>query len=123
MQPKLFYDDEYDAFARMIADSGRPFKDVAAFLFPHLGDRSAYARLKNCLNPDRDEHLTFGQVLAVMRFCVRFDPLYFACDELSHKRPDPVTKEDELTALLRAYLEAKKTTDLLEPKIEKLRVA
>jgi hypothetical protein len=88
-----------------------------------LGDRSAYARLKNCLNPDRDEHLTFGQVLAVMRFCDRYDPLYFACDQLSHDRPKQITKEDELTALLRLYLEAKKTTDHLGPQIEKLRAA
>jgi hypothetical protein len=120
---KLFYDDEYDALAQMIANSGKPFKDVAAFLFPHLNDRSAYARLKNCLNPDRDEHLTFGQILAAMRFCGQFDPLYFACDDSSHERPKVITKEDELQRLLRAYLDARDTTDRLGPRIEKLRVA
>jgi hypothetical protein len=118
---KLFYDDEFDALAQMIANSGKPFKDVAAFLFPHLNDRSAYARLKNCLNPDRDEHLTFGQILAAMRFCGEFDPLYFACDDLSHERPKPVTKEDELATLLRKYLEAADTVTRVQPHIERLR--
>lgn len=120
---KLFYDDEFDALAQTISNSDREFKTVAMFLFPHLGDRSAYARLKNCLNPERDERLSLGQVIAMCKFCGSFDAMHFMTDELSHARTLPVTKEDELARLLREYLEAQKVTQKLAPQIERLRAA
>ncbi|MBW8461294.1 hypothetical protein [Acidovorax sp.] len=89
------YDDEYDALNRMVANSAKTSKDLAVYLFPHLKMESAYARLKACLNPDKDERLTFGQILAAMRFCGTFDPLMYACDETLHARPDRKAPEDQ----------------------------
>jgi len=88
------YDDEYDALNQMISNSAKSAKDVAVYLFPHLKMESAYARLKACLNPEKDDKLSFGQIIACMRFCGTFDPLLFACDETLHARPDRKAPED-----------------------------
>jgi len=79
MQGKLFFEDEYEALNLMISNSEKSAKELAVFLFPHLKMDSAYARLKSCLNPERDECLTFGQIIAAMRFCECYEPLMFAC--------------------------------------------
>ena len=84
MQEKLLYDDEYQALSLMIGNSQKSVKELADYLYPHLKPESAYARLKACLNPDRDERLTFGQIIAAMKFCERYDPLFYACDETLH---------------------------------------
>lgn len=102
MQDKLFYDDEFEALNLMISNSSKSFKEVAAFLFPHLKPESGYARLKACLNPEKDERLTFGQILAAMKFCERYDPLMFACDETMHARPDRKSVKDEEIKLAEA---------------------
>lgn len=92
---KSIYEDEYDALAQMIANSPKTAKELAAFLFPHMKLESAHARLRACLNPEKDERLTFGQIIAAMRFCGTFDPLLYACDETLHARPDRKAPEDE----------------------------
>lgn len=105
-QEKLFYDDEFEALNLMVSNSEKTPKELACFLFPHLKPDSAYARLKACLNPERDERLTFGQIVAAMRFCNRFDPLYFACDETVHGRPEIKAPEDEEAKLAMVISEA-----------------
>lgn len=101
-QTKLFYDDEFEALSLMISHSDKEFKQVACHLYPHLKQESAYSRLKACLNPDKDERLTFGQIIAAMTFCGTYDPLYFACDETMHARPDRKAPQDEQVKLLEA---------------------
>jgi len=96
---KLFYDDEYDAIATAIGDSGKQFKLVAAHMFPDMKPESAYARLKDCCNPTGSQKLTFGQVLRLMAFCEAYDPLLHACDETLHARPDRKAPEDEAIKL------------------------
>lgn len=118
---KLFYDDEFDAQSQTITNSEKTFKEVAAFLFPHLAQQSQYARLKACVNPEKDERLTFGQIVAMCKFCKCNDALYFMCDELSHERPSPRAPEDELTGLLREYLEAERVKERAKPRIDELR--
>jgi len=102
MQGKLFFEDEYEALNLMISNSEKSAKELAVFLFPHLKMDSAYARLKSCLSPDRDERLTFGQIIAAMRFCECYEPLMFACDETFHARPDRRAPEDEEVRLVEA---------------------
>jgi hypothetical protein len=92
---KLFYDDEFDAIQTAIGDSGKPFKDVAQFMFPDMKAESAYARLKACCSPTGDQRLTFGQVIRLMTFCEAYDPLMHACDETLHARPDRKAPLDE----------------------------
>lgn len=118
---KLFYDDESDALAQMIANSERTVKQCAIFLWPGMKPESAYARLKVCLTTGGDQYLRFGQIIALARFCGTADPLYFMADELEHDRPVKRAPEDELAKLLREYLECRKRGDQLEPRIEEQR--
>lgn len=122
-QQKLFYEDEFEALQLMISSSERSFKEVAAYLFPHLKPESAYARLKSCLNPDKDERLTFGQIIAAMKFFERFDPLMFACDETLHARPDRKAPEDEEVRLVAAINEASSTLTKAMRQLERMQAA
>ena len=96
---KLFYDDEFDAIATAIGNSGKPFKLVAAHIFPDMKPESAYARLKECCSPIGDQRLTFGQVVRLMQYCESYDPLLYVCDETLHARPDRKAPQDELVNL------------------------
>lgn len=96
---KLFYDDEFDAIATAIGNSGKPFKLVAAHMFPDMKPESAYARLKDCCNSTGTQYLSFGQVVRLMRYCEAYDPLMYACDESLHARPARKAPADELVNL------------------------
>ena len=117
---RLFYDDEFDALSQTIVNSERSFKECAAHLFPHLKPESQYARLKNCLNPEKDERLSFGQIVALCRFCSCFDALYFMADELQHARPVRKAPDDERNELMREVVGAAKTLDRALDRLEKL---
>lgn len=108
---KLFYDDEFDAIATAIGQSGKPFKLVAAHMFPDMKPESAYAKLKACCNPAADERLSFGQVIRLMSFCEAYDPLQYACDETLHARPDRKSPEDEAVVLVEAINGAASTIE------------
>jgi len=111
---KLFYDDEFDALQQTIAGSERSFKECAAFLRPELKPESAYAWLKACVSPNGDQHLRLGQVVALAKFCKRFDPLFFMADELLHQRPEPRNAEEEKALIQRRFAEAVARVDELK---------
>lgn len=118
---KLFYDDEFDAIATAIGSSGKAFKDVAAHMFPDMKVESAYARLKACCNPTGDQRLTFGQVLRLMTFCECYDPLYHACDDTLHARPDRKAPEDEAVKLVEVMNSAAQTMERAMRAMEQLK--
>lgn len=118
---KLFYDDEFDAAARAIGESGKPFKLVTAHLFPDMRPESAYARLKECCSPVGDQRLTFGQVIRLMVFCECYDPLMHACDETLHARPDRKAAEDEAVKLVEVIASAANTMERAMRAIEQLK--
>lgn len=99
MQMKMFYEDEYEALALMVSNSGKSVKEIANFLWPEMKPESAYAKLKACLNPKGDENLRFGQVLTLMKFCNSYEPLEYTCDETMHARPDRKVPEDDIVRL------------------------
>ncbi len=118
---KLFYDDSADALAQTITNSEKTFKECAQFLFPHLKPESAYARLKNCLNPERkDENLSFEQIIALCDFCKSYDALNFMCDELNHERPKEKNPADEAAELQREFIKAAKLLDNITARQEQL---
>ena len=121
MQQKLFYDDEYEALNLMVSNSQKSAKELAAYLFPHLKAESAYARLKACLNPEKDERLTFGQIIAAMNFCACYEPLMYACDETLHARPDRKAPEDEEVKLVEAINSAATVLNRAMQQLEHLR--
>lgn len=99
---RLFYEDEFDALQTMVGESGKGFKACAAYLWPDLKPETGYAKLKDCLNPTGSERFKFSQVLALMKFCERYDPLLYLCDETLHARPDRKTVDDEQIKLTEA---------------------
>lgn len=121
MQEKLFYEDEYEALSLMVSNSERTHQELAYHLFPHMKPASAYARLKSCLNPEKDERLTFGQIIAAMKFCERYDPLMFACDETLHARPDRKSPADEEVKLVEAINGAASVMTKAMKQLEQLR--
>lgn len=118
---KLFYDDEFDAIATAIGNSGKTFKEVAGFMFPDMKTESAYARLKACCSPTGDQRLTFGQVIRLMVFCEAYDPLMHACDETLHARPDRKTAADEEVKLVEVMNGAANTLNRAMKTLEQLR--
>lgn len=96
---KMFYEDEYEALALMVSNSGKSVKEIANFLWPEMKPESAYAKLKACLNPKGDENLRFAQVLTLMKFCNSYEPLEYTCDETMHARPDRKAPEDDIVRL------------------------
>lgn len=118
---KLFYDDEFDAIRQAISDSGKPFKLVAAHMFPDMKPESAYAKLKRCTDSQGDERLTFGQVVRLMAFCECYDPLMYACDETLHARPDRKAPEDEAIKLVEVVNNAAQTMNHALKAIEQLK--
>jgi len=118
---KLFYDDEFDAIATAIGDSGKPFKIVAGYMFPDMKPESAYARLKECVSPTGDQRLTFGQVIRLMTYCECYDPLMHACDETLHARPDRKAPEDEAVKLVEVIASAANTMERAMKAMEHLK--
>lgn len=121
---KLFYDDEFDAIATAIGEAkihNKDFKKVAGHLFPDMKPESAYARLKACCSPTGDQRLTFGQVIRLMVFCEAYDPLYHACDETLHARPDRKAPEDEAVKLVEVIGSATGTIERALKSLEHLK--
>lgn len=120
VQSEMFFEDEFEALNLMISNSGKPFKEVASHVFPHRKPDSAYARLKACLNPDKDERLTFGEIISLMKFCECYEPLMYACDETLHARPPRISPRDEEMNLVNAIATAAGTLDSAMKKLEQL---
>lgn len=99
-QEHLWYDTDADAINAAIHASGKTFEQVASALWPSMKMSSAYARLKNCLRSDKDEKLSFAEVIFICRETGRFDPIFHACDELSLHRPAIKAPADEKAELL-----------------------
>lgn len=121
MQEKLFYEDEFEALNLMVSHSTKTPQQLAGFLFPHMKPASGYARLKACLNPEGDQRLTFGQILAAMKFCECYDPLMFACDETMHARPDRKAPQDEEIKIVEAMNNAAEVMNRAMRQLENLR--
>jgi hypothetical protein len=97
-QLPLLYDDEFHALRAMI-EGGRGYKATAAHLWPAMKPESAYARLKACTNPGRDEKLSFGEIIQAAKFNERFDALYYFCAETLHAQPVHVAPDDAMAKL------------------------
>lgn len=115
-----FYEDEYEAMRMTISDSDRSFKEVAAYLFPDRKPDSAYSRLKACLNEDKDERLTFGQVIRMCKFCERWHALMYFCDQTMHARPPRMAVEDQQVQLTSAINSAAATLQNAMAQLERL---
>lgn len=103
--------DEYDALRMMIDAGSKTTKELAFFLFPDKKLDSAIARVRACLNPEKDERFTFGQIVSAMKFCECYIPLYWACDETLHDHPERMVPKDEELKLMQTI---SNTTEVLQ---------
>lgn len=94
-QTRLFFDSPKHAIGCTIEFSEKSFEEVANHLWPTKPLRTAYARLKACVNDDKDEKLDFAEIIEVCRYCDRFDALFYFCDQCGFNKPEPLVKEDE----------------------------
>jgi hypothetical protein len=101
----LFFDDAGNALQQAIDHNahGLTFKQVACAVFPAMKPESAYARLKNCINPEKDEKLCLAEVALLCRVTGRADPLFWLCDELQHARPAAIAPADKAAQLMREF--------------------
>ena len=125
MSSKLFYEDEYedeyDALNAMIVNSDLSYKKVALHLFPYLKPESAYARLKACLNSEKDERLTVEQALEICKLCARHDLLMYMCDRLGLTRPVRKVPEEEQGVLVQKIDAAAATLSKAMEQLERMR--
>lgn len=120
-QDKLFYESALQAVEIAIAESAFTYKQVASHLWPAKKPDTAYARLKACLNDDKDEKFSFEEIIEICKHIDRYDPLYFFADECSHSRGEPCAPEDEAANLQREFIASAKRMENIAARIEKLR--
>jgi len=118
---RLFYEDEHDALQTMQARSGKTVKQCSAYLWPDMKPESAYAKFKDCLDRKGSEQFKWTQVIALMKFCERYDPLYYQCDETLHARPDRKTVEDQSVKLVETINSAAQVMSKAMAQLERLR--
>jgi len=109
--------DEYDALRMMIDAGSKTTKELAAYLFPDKKLDSAVARVRACLNHEKDERFTFGQIIAAMKFCECYIPLYYACDKTLHDHPERMVQKDEEVKLVQVISNA---ADVMQRAMEQL---
>lgn len=118
---RLFYEDEYDALQSMVGTSGKSIKECAAHLWPDMKPASAYAKFQDCLDRKGSEQFKFSQVIELMKFCGRYDPLMYQCDETLHARPDRKTAADETVKLAETINQAANIMSKAMAQLERLR--
>lgn len=66
------------------------------------------------------EKLFYDDEFEAMRFCGRYDPLMFACDETWHARPDRKAPEDEQVRLVESISTASDTLQKAMKQLDRL---
>jgi len=98
-------------------------KAVAPILWPEKDPLAAQRQLLDCLNEDRPQQLSPGQVVLVMRLARDrgcHAAMEFLSSTLSYAAPQPVEPKDEADELRRHYIEAARSMAKMAEKIEAL---
>lgn len=94
-------ESEDDVWEAVIIQLGG-YKNVAMWLWPHLKQETAYARLKNCFRDDKDERLNWEdrkRILHRARDAGFHQLMHRLCDDLLYERTNPANKERVLSEL------------------------
>lgn len=95
------YESLEDALLFCIRASNKEIKQVAAALWP--SDRNAAARLGEALNPAKRQKLHIDEIIFIMNFCNRYDPLFYIADRCLHERPERRSVESEQKNVAEQY--------------------
>lgn len=97
-------------------------KIVAAKLWPEKMVDAAQRHLLACLNEDKPERLSPDHLMLVLRMARdkgHHNAFAHLCALLGYSEPQPINPKDELTELLREYMESKKSDDRKAERIER----
>ncbi len=89
------YESLEDALMFCIRASNKEVKEVACALWPSDRIETTYPRLIDALNPSKRQKLSMNEIIFIMHFCGRYDPLYYMADKCLHERPNPKCVEKE----------------------------
>jgi hypothetical protein len=120
MQMALMHESIIDALREAIQAAGGN-KPVGALLYPDLPVDQAAGRVRDCLNPDRREHFTPGQVVVIARLAREAGNhalMTYLAGELSYLRPVPVDPEGQLAERQREFVDAVKALHSMANRIE-----
>ncbi len=120
MQMALIHESIIDALREAIQAAGGN-KPIGAVLFPDLPVDQAAGRVRDCLNPDRREHFSPGQIVVIARMARdagNHAVMGFLAAELGYLKPVAVEPESQLAELQRAFVEATKTLHGMATRIE-----
>lgn len=93
-QPRLFYEDGYDALRWSIASSGQPLKTIAITAYPGVKEETAQAKLSRALNSEySDVNLNLELILTILDHTRAEDFIYFLCDRYMFERPKRKEKD------------------------------
>ena len=100
------YDNGAQAIQLMRERSGSRPKELGMFLVEHgywpppPVPCPAATRYRACENPNvQDQTFRFAELVALMGYTGRFDPLYYACDTIGLQRPTPKPRGQEILEL------------------------
>lgn len=114
--------DTYDDAIRDTAVALGGFKRVGVLLWPTMPADEAGRRFANCLNPDKRDKFSPGD-LALLRREARKTNVHtlaaFEMRDAGYAEPQPVEPEDERAALQRAFVEQSKAMQALFVKMER----
>ena len=89
------YESLEDALMFCIRASNKELKQVAAALWPSDRLETTYPRLIEALNSSKRTKLSMNEIIFIMNFCGRYDPLYYMADRCLHVRPEKISVEKE----------------------------
>lgn len=81
------YESLEDALMFCIRASNKEIKVVASALWPSDSPQTSYQRLIDAINPSKRQKLSMNEIIFIMHFCNRYDPLYYMTDQCIHERP------------------------------------
>lgn len=97
-------------------------KQVGHKLWPEKTVDAAQRHLLACLNEDKPERLTPDHLMLLLRMARdkgHHTPFFYVCGNLGYSEPTPINPKDELTELIRQFLEARKTETQKADQIER----
>jgi hypothetical protein len=119
----LHHEDILDALATDIMAAGG-FKKVAAAIWPNMRMESAYARLKACMDADKDQKLSPEEVMSIKRMAREVDSwaaVTFELRELHFEAPAPVEPEDQRARVQQEFVDAVAHLERLKRELESWR--
>ena len=120
MQPSLFHESYEDAIRDTVTALGGN-KSAGNMLWPALLADDAGKKLADCLNRDKREKLSLGELQLIRRAARKAGVHILASYEMrdaGYADPQPITPEDEAAQLQREYIAAVKAMSAIQARLD-----